>query len=180
MRDLAIHHIGNPWLKRASWDAYVKNDDARQMIDSWLKRRLITDFFALLSEDGSADQRRLNYWLRFEPVIQDMWFVLGHHARFASSTDFIVMRKRMEGRLHYLSGQGPAFNNAFLMKIGPYLVVEFGVSGNATYIFHAEDSGIDFSRRDIGLSQLKSKNHVGRLIHNGCPRRPQSGANLST
>lgn len=57
LRDMAVHHIGNPWLKRAAWDAYVKKDEARKMVDGWLKRRLISDFFALLSEDGSADQR---------------------------------------------------------------------------------------------------------------------------
>ena len=165
LRDVAVQHIGNPWLKRTSWDAYVKNDNARKMVDGWLKRRLITDFFALLSEDGAADQRRLNYWLRFEPVIEDMWFALGPHARDATTTDFREMRKRMEGRLHYLSGQGSQLNNAFLMKIGEFLVVEFGVTGNATYIFNAGDSKIDFSKREMNIYRLKGKNHVGRLIH---------------
>lgn len=165
LRDLAVQHIGNPWLKRAVWDAYVNNDNARKMVDGWLKRRLITDFFAVLSEDGAADQRRLNYWLRFEPVIEDMWFALGPHARDANTTDFREMRKRMEGRLHYLSGQASSFNNAFLMKIGEFLVVEFGVTGNATYIFNAGDSKIDFSKREMNIYRLKGKNHVGRLIH---------------
>lgn len=165
LRDVAVQHIGNPWLKRAAWDAYVKNDNARKMVDGWLKRRLITDFFALLSEDGAADQRRLNYWLRFEPVIEDMWFALGPHARYATTTDFREMRKRMEGRLHYLSGQASSFNNAFLMKIGEFLVVEFGVTGNATYIFNAGDSKIDFSKREMNIYRLKGKNHVGRLVH---------------
>lgn len=165
LRDVAVQHIGNPWLKRASWDAFVKHDNARKMVDGWLKRRLITDFFALLSEDGAADLRRLNYWLRFEPVIEDMWFALGPHAREANSTDFREMRKRMEGRLHYLSGQSSSFNNAFLMKIGEFLVVEFGVTGNATYIFNAGDSKIDFSKREMNIYRLKGINHVGRLIH---------------
>lgn len=165
LRDAAVNYIGNPWLKRASWDAYVKNDDARKMVDGWLKRRLITDFFALLSEDGAADERRLNYWLRFEPVIEDMWFALGSYARFANTSDFRDMRLRMEGRLHYLSGQGSPYNNAFLMKVGQYLVVEFGVTGNATYIYHAEDSRIDFSKKEMSMSRLKGDNHVGRLIH---------------
>ncbi len=165
LRDLAVQHIGNPWMHRAAWDAQVRNDSARKMVDGWLKRRLITDFFALLSEDGAADQRRLNYWLRFEPVIEDMWFALGSHARYADTSDFREMRKRMEGRLHYLSGQGSPFNNAFLMKIGPFLVVEFGVTGNATYIFNAGDSGINFAKREMSTSSLKGHSHVGRLIH---------------
>jgi hypothetical protein len=167
LRDMAITFIGNPWLKRPAWDAFVKNDNARKMVDSWLKRRLITDFFALLSEDGSADQRRLNYWLRFEPVIEDMWFVLGSHARYASSSEFREMRKRMEGRLHYLDEQGTPNNNAFMMRIGPFMVVEFGVTGNACYIFNAGDLAVDPDLRSIRLSRLKGKQHVGRLIHRG-------------
>ena len=167
LRDMAVHHIGNPWLKRAAWDAYVKKDEARKMVDGWLKRRLISDFFALLSEDGSADQRRLNYWLQFEPAIEDMWFVLGSNARYANASDFREMRKRMEGRLHYLNGQGSPFNNAFVMKIGSFLVVEFGVTGNATYIFHASDSPVDFTKRELSMYSLKGDKHIGRLIHRG-------------
>lgn len=167
LRDMAVHHIGNPWLKRSAWDAYVKKDDARKMVDGWLKRRLISDFFALLSEDGSADQRRLNYWLRFEPVIEDMWFVLGSHARYANTSDFREMRKRMEGRLHSLIGQTTPYNNTFVMKIANFLIVEFGVTGNATYIFHANDSGIDFSKRELSMYTLKGRSNLGRLIHRG-------------
>lgn len=80
LRDVAVQHIGNPGVRFPPGDAYVENDIARKMVDGWLKRRLITDFFAPSSEDGAADQRRLNYWLRFEPVIEDMWFALGPHA----------------------------------------------------------------------------------------------------
>lgn len=166
LRDLAVNHIGNPWLNRAAWDAYVNNEDARKMVDGWLKRRLITDFFALLSQDGSADQRRLNYWLEYEPVIEDMWFVLGTHARTNTSSDFKAMRKRMEGRLHYLDGIGATSeNNAFIMRIGSYMVIEFGVTGNACYVFHLSDFKIDFSQRFIDINRLKGKNNVGRLIH---------------
>ena len=60
------------------------DDEAREMILGWLRRRLIKDFFELLSEDRAAEPRRLNYWLRFEPAIEDMWFVLGSQARRSS------------------------------------------------------------------------------------------------
>lgn len=166
LRDLAVNHIGNPWLKRTAWDAYVKNDDARKMVDGWLKRRLITDFFALLSEGGAADRRRLEYWLRFEPVIEDMWFALGSHARGNATKEFREMRRRMEGRLHYLEGSGnTSDNNAFIMRIGNFMVIEFGVTGNACFIFQLSDFKIDFERRFIDINSLKARNHVGRLIH---------------
>ncbi|MER2517693.1 MAG: EH signature domain-containing protein [Candidatus Accumulibacter phosphatis] len=165
LRDLAVEQIGNPWLKRTAWDAHVKNDEARKMVDGWLKRRLITDFFALLSEDGAADQRRLNYWLRFEPVIEDMWFALGPHAGSTNTSNFRDMRKRMEGRLHYLDGQGSPYNNAFIMKIGSFMVVEFGITGNATFIYNAQDLNLDSMRRHVAIHTLKARNRVARLIH---------------
>lgn len=167
LRDLAVNHIGNPWLKRAAWDAYVQNEDARKMVDGWLKRRLITDFFALLSEEGAANPRRLDYWLRFEPVIEDMWFVLGANARFNRSSDFKEMKRRMEGRLHYLGSGTTADNNAFIMRIGSFMIVEFGTTGNACFVFNVGDLKIDPLQKTLQMGLLKGDHHVARLLHSG-------------
>jgi len=155
LRDAAIKYIGNPWLKRTAWDAHVKDkdghphEDARDMINGWIKRELIKNFFELLSEDGSADQRRLKYWLRFEPVIEDMWFALGPHAYNRHSHNFKYFedfRNRAKGRLLKLEAPGLPQNNAFIMKIGPVTVVEFGLKGNATYMYHSETLPFDLSK----------------------------------
>lgn len=167
LRELSVDKIGNPWLKRAAWDAYVKDEKARKMVDSWLKKRLIRDFFALLSEDGAADERRLQYWLKFEPIMEDMWFALGSYARGSTSPDFKAIRRHMEGRLHYLDGQGSPYNNAFVFRIGSFMVVEFGVHGNATYIYNAQELVLDPNQRHISIYRLKGPAHVVRLIHNG-------------
>lgn len=167
LRDMAVTFIGNPWLKRAAWDAYVKDDNARNMVDGWLKNRLINDFFALLSADGAANPRRLDYWLRFVPVIEDMWFVLGANAQWNQSADFKEMRKRMAGRLHYLGNGTTADNNAFVMRIGKFMVVEFGVTGNACFVFNAGDMVINPESKTLMISQLKGSHHVMRLLHSG-------------
>lgn len=167
LRELAVDRIGNPWLKRAAWDAYVKDEDARKMVDSWLKKRLIRDFFALLSEDGAADERRLQYWLKFEPIMEDMWFALGSYARGSTAADFKAIRRHMEGRLHYLDGQGSPYNNAFIFRIGAFMVVEFGVHGNATYIYNARDLMLDPNQRHVSVQALRTPVHVARLIHKG-------------
>lgn len=144
LRDAAVTIIGNPWLKKTSWDAHVKTQDghpneaARLMVKGWIKRRLIKDFFELLIEDGTADQRRLDYWLAFEPVIEDMWFALGPHARQHQGRDFKDFRERAKGMLRELTSPGGAENNAFIMRIGNWYVVEFGKKGNACYIHNQE------------------------------------------
>lgn len=164
LRDTCLQWIGNPWLRRTSWDAHVNDESARQMVNSWLKRRLIRDFFELLAEDGAADVARLNYWLNWEPQITDMWFVLGVDARGNRSKAFVELRKRMEGRDRVLT-DSPSDNNAFVMRIGPLLVIEFGVTGNACYVFAASDFKADLDNMYLSLHVLKQKISATRLSH---------------
>lgn len=165
LRDTCLEWIGNPWLKKTAWDAHVNNEPARQMINSWLKQRLIRDFFELLAADGAADLRRLNYWLKWEEKISDMWFVLGTEARFNRTASFRELRKRMEGRYRYLIDNNVQ-NNAFVMRIGPLLVIEFGVTGNACYVFTAADFKADLDRMELDVNHdLKQKVNATRLTH---------------
>ncbi len=170
LRDAAVSLIGNPWLRRTSWDAHVIDDrgtpdhDAREMINGWLKRRLITDFFELLSADGAGDARRLHYWLRFEPFIDDMWFALGA-ARSRRGENFDAFRKRATGRLLDLE-QTTSDNDAFIMRIGEFVAIEFGASGNALYVYqwHSLPQAVTrklmsgHARSEVTIHQLKSKN----------------------
>lgn len=178
LRDAAVAIVGNPWLRRANWDAWVvdargkPDDQSREMINGWLKRRLITDFFELLSVDGTGDRRRVDYWLRFEPAIEDMWFALGSDAQYRRGEQFNDFRNRAKGRLLDLDGT-TADNNAFVMRVGRYLLVEFGAKGNAMYVFEWESLGkplletltSGWARASVGIHQLKNSNNVERLIH---------------
>ena len=164
LRDASVSIIGNPWLKRTAWDAWVKNlsdqpdEGAREMVNGWLKRRLITDFFAVLSEDGRADQRRLKYWLRFETVIEDLWLVLGPDAMRNMSKPYQDLRERAVGRLLSLENSGPSNNNAFIMRMGDWLIVEFGITGNACYVYPLNPAPFVLQGKSVSLYKLKNKN----------------------
>lgn len=177
LRDLATNVIGNPWLRRANWDAWVRTDgrpdsDAREMIFGWLKGRLVADFFELLSADGVNDSRRLAYWLRLVPFIEDMWFALGTSALSRRDSNFNEFRNRARGRLLELEGT-TADNNAFAMRIGEYLAVEFGAHGNAFYLLRWDSLPPAVNRaltsgklsEAIAISQLRPSNNAMRLIH---------------
>ena len=167
LRDTCIQLIGNPWVEQVAWSAHVNDEPARQMVESWLKRGLIKDFFNLLAHDGGADTRRLEYWLKWEPKISDMWFVLGADARNNRTSAFVSLRERMKGRYRELGDVNPA-NNAFVMCIGPLLVIEFGVTGNACYVFVASDFDTDLNRKTLKLYELKQRRAVKeRLSHSG-------------
>jgi hypothetical protein len=172
LRDAAVGKIGNPWVKKRDWDAHVKTKDgqphdaARRMVNSWIKRRLIKDFFELLSDDGTADQRRLDYWLDFESTIEDMWFALGPYAR-EQGGNFKEFRRLANGRWLRLENPGSAKNNAFIMRMGEWFVVEFGAKGNACFIFSAENVPFDLTRNWVNGNDtgLKNKRCRERFIH---------------
>lgn len=166
LRDTSLRCIGNPWISRTAWDAHVRYEPARQMVEGWIKRRLIRDFFELMAHDGGADLRRLNYWLKREPEVSDMWFVLGLDARSNRSAAFEELRGRMSGRRRSLDDPN-AQNNAFVMRIGPLLVIEFGMKGNACYVFAASDFKGDLDKPLLGIHVLKQRASATRLSHNG-------------
>ena len=167
LRDSCIEWIGNPWLKRTAWDAFVNHEPARLMVNSWLKQRLIKDFFQLLAADGAADLRRLNYWLKWEPQISDMWFVLGSSAQENRTEEFRELRRRMAGRDRLLQDPNH-LNNAFVMRIGQLLVIEFGVTGNACFVFAASDFKTNLNRQTLKTNfELKQHGSLKRLSHQG-------------
>ena len=172
LRDASVFIIGNPWLKRTAWDAWVKkssdqpDEEAREMVNGWLTRQLITDFFALLSSDGQADPRRLNYWLRFVPEIEGTpWLALGPDAMRNNSKPYRDLRERAKGRLLRLENPGASSNNAFIMKMGERLIVEFGVTGNACYVYPATPIPFKLGGVSISLNDLKNKTLGESLRH---------------
>ena len=183
LRDACLELIGNPWLRRAAWDANVRmpngepDDSAREMVHAWLRTRLIKDFFELLSEERAADQRRLNYWLRYEGFISDMWFILGNNAFSSNEPDFVDFRKRARGRILSLAGQTPPANNAFVMMIGDHAVIEFGLKGNACFMFSWPDLPLEVRKKltsgiqglEIEIGSLRHEKRLKRLVHIDSP-----------
>jgi len=178
LRDTAVAVIGNPSVHRPQWDAWVvdaqgqPDRQSREMLAGWLKRELIKNFFALLSADGAGDSRRLDYWLNFEPFIDRMWFGLGTNALYDQRQAYVDFKSRATGHLLKLTETKPS-NNAFVMRVGRYLLVEFGETGNAMFVF-AWDALAQPLREtlesgrlqaEVSIYALKGRDNVNRLIH---------------
>ena len=167
LRDFTVAQWGNPWLSlnRANWS--LVGDDARAMVADWLKLVLIQQFFSLLAADGTNDTRRLKFWERYHDSIDDMYFALGSTARRHRGTDFQDIRKKMAGRLLHLHSAGPPNNNAFIMCVGNFVVVEFGIKGNACFIFGRDRLPFLLEGEIAGNSTaLKHPSFAERLLHN--------------
>lgn len=150
------------------------DEKARKMVDGWLKRTLISDFYSILQQDNATDHKRLKYWLRFQKHIDDMWFALDESVYHSKRQAYVEFRERAYGRLSIIEkGNGAS---AFVMLIGSYYFVEFSQINNSCFVYEKRmlQSMVDmdfFSGKAatrVNMKHLKdTQNCIIRLVHNG-------------
>lgn len=169
LRDVAVSRWQNPWLETNARKWGRVSERVRQTIAGWLKVKLMRDFFSLLSDEGTHDKRRLEFWLRHIDLIEDMHFALGNEALSNRSADFVQLRNEMSGRLLGLHRAGQPRNNAFVMSVGDHLIIEFGEKGNACFVFDKRKSlpfVLEPNTYVAGDStELKHQSFAWRLLH---------------
>jgi hypothetical protein len=160
LRDKAVAWWGNPWLPSHETEWGGVTQVARTMVADWLKLEFIETFFTKLAEDGLGDPRRMNFWKQYVKSINTIEFALGATARNSKERDMSVLRHKMKGLLRELDGNGA--NNAFIMRMGDLVAVEFSALGNAFYGYDARKNApfdtTKLLRQDVGgLNSLKNK-----------------------
>lgn len=129
LKQFSVERWGSPQLvMQAKWS--LVSPPAKEMVSQWLILEDLRDFFGLLLAGGVANQRRLDFWLRFIKQISLSHIVLGTHLWW--DRNWIAFRKRKTGRISRLDGGGGS-KNAFIVKIKNYYFVEFGETGDACY-----------------------------------------------
>lgn len=132
LRDVAVEWWGNPWLASNSMRWSRVTSASRAMVTEWLKLEFIEAFFTLLAEERTGDTRRLEFWKRYVNAIDEIHFALGTEARTSRASDFVALRRKMAGLVVDLQDNVRS-NNAFIMKMGPLVIVEFSGYSNACY-----------------------------------------------
>lgn len=159
LRDYSSGRWGQPWIQNnaAKWGRV--SNDVRLMVDYWLKSDLIEKFFELLSADGVNVPRRLHFWKSLHEqnpdLITKMHFALGRNAYFSKSEDFRILRRKMLGIVLELY-DATLENNAFIIRIGEYLLVEFGITANAMYIYKIGNQPFDLNQKSVSFKNLKN------------------------
>lgn len=164
LRVFSTDLLGNPLLlsNAPRWEGV--SSEARKMVSDWLKLKLIEQFFELLSHDGATDTRRVRFWAQYVPAIENIWFVLGSSARSNWNPDFKKLRGLMADQALVLEG-ATSGNNAFVMKVGQLLIVEFGETGNAAYLFDSRNPPFTFRGALHLRNDLKNGRNLGSLKH---------------
>lgn len=164
LREAALREWKSPWLEanKPFWHGQV-GEAATNMVSLWLKKRTIQDFFELLQADGQADRQRMEFWLKYAEAIDDIWLALGVHSLNNRRPDYVRIRRNMEGRCMALEGGTYNQDNAFLMRIGGYVFIEFGKQNNACHVFSADNLPFKFGQKSVLGTQdgLKNKYHPG-------------------
>lgn len=168
LRDALVSAWKNPWLERndPAWTRVP--DAARKMVAGWLKLDLIHQFFEVLSEDGRQDKSRFEFWRTYHHQMDDVYFALGSRSFWSRNPDIEKLRRAMDGRLIRLNDPN-GDNNAFIMRMGDTIVVEFSQKGNAAYFYRATDLPLDDGVHTTSTTGLK-RDHPGRQMRHAWAR----------
>jgi len=164
LRDTALREWKSPWLEanKPMWHAQI-GETATNMVKLWLTKQHIKDFFELLQADRQADTQRMEFWLQYAEAIEDFWLALGNFSFYNQQTDYKRIRKQMEGHCMRLEGSNQNYDNAFLMKIGNFVFIEFGKQNNACHVFSFNNLPFATGQTSVAGTQsgLKNTRHPG-------------------
>ncbi len=134
IQNLAFNKIGDP-EKEIIWDLNLYDDkdksiinDARYILNEWIKNKFITIFF----ENVINDSRRKNFWLSLQKHISSFRVVC---------TNYIVSKLQQDSRIKSIINErlvksySGSSNAAIIMKIKNKIIVEFSDNG-ACYVYN--------------------------------------------
>lgn len=164
----------NPKLKAAgiatAWNRVP--DPVWQMVLGWVNERNLKDFFDILAARNNADEGRLAFWSKYLKQITWTRLVFGSETMALKRTNTGIrdLIAREQGAYAQLTGKPEV--DAFMMRIGTYLIVEFSKKPNACYVYQAEQPPFEpyASQYDGGTDDLAAgfRQEVGyalRIVH---------------
>ena len=149
----------NPKLRDAGYATAWNRvpEEVWLMVLGWVNERNLRDFFDILASRNKADEGRLEFWSKY--MKQITW------TRLIFSRDTIALaRQKEEVRILIAREEGAYATltvnkdvDAFMMRIGDYIIVEFSKKPNACYIYAANKMKFDRNSRQYtgGTDDLK-------------------------
>lgn len=131
----------NPKLRAAgiatSWHRVP--EPVWKMVLDWVNERNLKDFFDILAARNQADAGRLAFWSKYLKQISWTRLVFGADTMALKNSNQEVRNliAREEGAYAQLTANRDV--DAFMMRIGNYIVVEFSKKPNAAYVYKAID-----------------------------------------
>lgn len=156
LMDFSLKAWGSPQLARnTKWD--LCRPSVRQMVNSWLAKDDLEDFYRLCNTERMVDERRLAFWLRFKDQMTFTQILLGGRLRSSRDPDVRAFIAKKGERLGDLTAS-TSTNNAILMQIGGWLFIEFSEVGTAARAIRLSDGVIKTGMASYPLTTLR---HTG-------------------
>jgi hypothetical protein len=140
------------------------------MVLSWVNERNLKDFFDILAARNKADEGRLAFWSNYMKQITWTRLVFGADTMALKSKNPEIrdLIAREEGAYAELTANRDV--DAFMMRIGQYIIVEFSKKPNAAYVYRADALKFDLYQKRFsgGTDDLKFgyyENDVLRIRH---------------
>jgi hypothetical protein len=163
LRELVVARWGDPRQRSAApvWSRWA-TADGRRLVSSWMTRLVIDDFFATLS----GHPERAAFWGRYAMAIDELWVYTSVDARKNKGEVVAKLRRDLEGHVHRMNDRS---TNAFAMRIGEYVFVEFSERGNALYMYRGDSVPFDLNAADLQPRRMRDDTppNRARLIHSG-------------
>jgi hypothetical protein len=164
----------NPKLRAAGFaTAWTRvPEPVWQMVLSWVNERNLKDFFDILAARNNADEGRLAFWSRYLKQITWTRLVFGVATMTLQQTNAEIRNliAREEGAYARLTEKPEV--DAFMMRIGQYLIVEFSKKPNACYVYRADTLPFDLYTRsyeggtgDLGAGFRSDTECALRIVH---------------
>lgn len=114
-----------------------------QMVLEWVNERNLKDFFDILAARNKADQGRLAFWSQYLKQISWTRLIFGSDTMALKTTNTAVrsLIASEEGAYAELTENNDV--DAFVMRIGGYIAVEFSKKPNAAYVYREAELKFD-------------------------------------
>ena len=164
----------NPKLKSAgiatAWNRVP--EAVWKMVLAWVNEQNLKDFFDILAARNKADAGRLAFWSKYLKQISWTRLLFGADTMALQKANAEVRNliAREEGSYAQLTGKPEV--DAFMMQLGPYVVIEFSKKPNACYVYEADqlpfepyDRYYDGGTSDLAAGYRSDVDYALRIVH---------------
>ena len=134
----------NPKLRAAglatAWNRV--SDDVWRMVLGWVNKANLRDFFEVLAARGKADAGRLEFWSRYMEQISWTRLIFSADTKMLASRNAAIRNLIAREEDSYAT-MGVKPEDAFMMQLGDYMVIEFSQQPNAAYVYKANELPFD-------------------------------------
>lgn len=165
LQELTVARWGDPRQAATlpDWNRWT-SPEARRLVAAWMTRLVIDGFFESLSGPG-GDPARANFWGRYAMAIDELWVYTSVEARRSRSGIVSELRRNLGGNVQRMRH---ATANAFAMRIGEYVFVEFSEKGHALYMYRENAVPFDLYAADLRPIDMRDVDVAdGRVTHGG-------------